>query len=96
VIRQLREGEVLPIQRAQMRVRVSAASKEGKRVAERARPLFAQVEHEEFGAQYELVGVLDPGHFRALDEVVSAETKGRGTVDVLSLRESAADAEDAA
>ena len=90
VIKQLREGEIIPIQRAQMRVRLTAPSKDGKRLAEKVKPLM-HVEHEDFGGQYELVGVIDPGHFRTLDEAVSAETKGRGALDVLNLRETTTD-----
>jgi len=95
VIKQLREKEVIPIQRAQMRVRITAAPKDGKRIAEKLRPLMASTENEGFDPQFELVGLIDPGNFRAIDEVVSAETKGRGAVEVLSLRESA-DADDQA
>ena len=88
MIRGLREKEIIPIRRAQMRIRVTVPSKDAKKVAEKIRPLVARTEHEEFGQHYELVGVIDPGHFRAIDELVNAETKGRGGLDVLNLRES--------
>ncbi len=33
------------------------------------------------------VCLVDPGCYRELDEVVRAETKGKGTVEVLSLKD---------
>lgn len=33
------------------------------------------------------VCLIDPGCYREVDEVVRAETKGRGTVEVLSLKD---------
>lgn len=31
--------------------------------------------------------LVDPGKYRGIQDVVSAETKGRGTVEVLDLKE---------
>lgn len=31
--------------------------------------------------------MIDPGYYREIDELVRSETKGRGTVEVLSLKE---------
>ena len=31
--------------------------------------------------------LIDPGSFRQVDEVVRSETKGKGTVEVLSLKD---------
>lgn len=31
--------------------------------------------------------LIDPGHFREIDESVRAETKGRGTVEIISLKD---------
>jgi len=89
VIRQLKEKQLIPIARAQMRVRVAASQKDAKRVSEKVKPLFATVESEDFDPQYDIVGLIDPGSFRAIDEIVSAETKGRGSLDVLNLKETA-------
>lgn len=89
VIRQLKEKQLIPIARAQMRVRISAAQKDAKRLSEKLKPLIAVMESEDFDPQYDLVGLIDPGNFRSIDEAVSAETKGRGTLDVLSLKETA-------
>lgn len=33
------------------------------------------------------VCLIDPGHFREIDESVRAETKGRGTVEIISLKD---------
>ena len=33
------------------------------------------------------MGLIDPGHYRQIEEVVREGTKGRGTVEVLSLKD---------
>ena len=33
------------------------------------------------------VCLLDPGHYREVDELIRAETKGRGQMELLSLKE---------
>lgn len=56
VIKQLQEKQILPIQRAQMRVRVTLPqSKETKKLREKLVPLVTSVEDEEFEGEYELV-----------------------------------------
>ncbi|KAJ3119512.1 hypothetical protein HK098_005391 [Nowakowskiella sp. JEL0407] len=87
VIRVLKEKGVLRIERAQMRVRVVVAGKDGKRVREEGKELFVTVEGEEWGDDYEVVALIDPGKFRVLTEFVQNETKGKGTVEVLSVKE---------
>jgi ribosome maturation protein SDO1 len=57
VIKQLQEKKEMPIQRAQMRVRITMAqTKETKKLREKMTPLLANVEDEDFaGDEYELV-----------------------------------------
>jgi ribosome maturation protein SDO1 len=57
VIKQLQEKKEMPIQRAQMRVRVTMPqSKETKKLREKMTPLLGTVEDEDFaGDEYELV-----------------------------------------
>ena len=56
VIRLLRDELKLPIQRAQMRIRIGAPKKVGKALKKAVEPLLATVEAEDWAADYELVG----------------------------------------
>jgi len=88
-IRKLQDAKVIPIQRARMRLRVTATGKEGKKVREKLAEegLLGEVQEEDFGEEYELILLVDPGKYRGIQDVVGAETRGRGTVEVLDLKE---------
>ncbi|KAM4590605.1 ribosome maturation protein SBDS [Fundulus diaphanus] len=85
VIRQLKE--TMEIQRAHMRLRLVVPAKEAKRLKEKLKPLLQVVESEEFDEELEMVCLVDPGCYREMDELISCETKGRGTLEVLSLKD---------
>lgn len=85
VIRQLKE--TMEIQRAHMRLRLVVPAKEAKRLKEKVKPLLQVVESEEFDEQLEMVCLVDPGCFREIDELIRCETKGRGSLEVLSLKD---------
>ncbi|TPX67936.1 hypothetical protein SpCBS45565_g03458 [Spizellomyces sp. 'palustris'] len=87
VIKQLQEKQTIPIARAQMRLRVAIPGKEGKRVKEKISSLIESTEDEDWGDEYELICLINPGQFRALTDVVQKETKGRGQIEVLSIRD---------
>jgi ribosome maturation protein SDO1 len=59
VIKQLQEKQLLPIQRAQMRLRLTLPqSKETKKLKEKILPLLTSIEDEDAGAtEYELVRI---------------------------------------
>ncbi|XP_048017328.1 ribosome maturation protein SBDS isoform X3 [Megalobrama amblycephala] len=85
VIKQLKES--IQIQRAHMRLRFVLPAKDGKRLKEKLRPLIKTVENEDFDDQLEMVCLIDPGCFREIDELIRCETKGKGTLEVLSLKD---------
>ncbi|XP_075051128.1 ribosome maturation protein SBDS [Mixophyes fleayi] len=85
VIRQLKE--TMQIERAQMRLRFILPAKDGKRLKEKLKPLIKLVESEDFDQELEIVCLIDPGCFREIDEVIRCETKGKGTLEVLSLKD---------
>lgn len=60
VIKQLQEKQILPIQRAQMRIRVTLPQgKETKKMREKLTPLITSVEDEDFDSgEYELVSTM--------------------------------------
>ncbi|KAJ3099060.1 hypothetical protein HDU97_003493 [Phlyctochytrium planicorne] len=86
VIRELQDKQIIPITRAQMRVRVLMPAKDGKRIKDKVHSYVADVQDEDWGEDYELVGQVDPGNFRTLTDFVSSETKGKGMVEVLLVR----------
>uniref|UniRef100_A0A672PJL5 Ribosome maturation protein SBDS n=1 Tax=Sinocyclocheilus grahami TaxID=75366 RepID=A0A672PJL5_SINGR len=85
VIKQLKQS--IQIQRAHMRLRFVLPARDGKRLKEKLRPLINTVENEEFDDQLEMVCLIDPGCFRDIDELIRCETKGKGTLEVLSLKD---------
>ncbi|KAJ1654710.1 hypothetical protein IWQ61_005406 [Dispira simplex] len=88
VIKQLQDKAVIPIARAQMRVRITLPAKEGKRLKDKLLARVTTVEDEDWTADaYELVAAIDPGQLRNITEILQIETKGRGQVDVLNLHE---------
>ncbi|KAJ1953418.1 hypothetical protein GGI12_006017 [Dipsacomyces acuminosporus] len=87
VIKQIQEKNVMPIARAQMRIRITMPVKEAKHVKDKFTPLVAQIEDEDYSDEYELICLIDPGQFRAITDLLQAELKGRGEIDVLNLRD---------
>ncbi|CAL8334251.1 unnamed protein product [Boreogadus saida] len=85
VIKQLKKS--MEIQRAHMRLRLVLPAKEGKKLKERLKPLLKVVESEDFDEQLEMVCLVDPGCFREIDELIRCETKGRGSLEVLNLKD---------
>ncbi|XP_068614811.1 ribosome maturation protein SBDS-like [Brachionichthys hirsutus] len=85
VIRQLKD--TIEIQRAHMRLRLVLPGKDAKRVKEKLKPFLEIVENEDFDEMLEMVCLVDPGYFRQIDELIRCETKGRGSLDVLSLKD---------
>jgi len=74
----------IPIARAQMRLKVTMTAKDGRRQKEKLQPMIAVVEKEELTEEeFTLVGLIDPGSYRLIDDLVK-NTKG-GTIEVLTL-----------
>lgn len=86
VIRLLKQ--TLQIERAHMRLSLSVPSKFGKRAREKLTPHIAVIERESWdGGDLEMVCLIDPGQFRAIDEVLRTETKGQGNLELISLKD---------
>lgn len=86
VIKQLKE--VMSIERAQMRIRILIPSKDARRLKEKIAKLTAKIEQENWtGGDLDMLCLIDPGCFREIDELLRGETKGKGTMEVLSLKE---------
>ncbi|OQV22135.1 Ribosome maturation protein SBDS [Hypsibius exemplaris] len=86
VIKQLKES--MNIGRAQMRLAVTLPSKDAKRLQEKLKAMVAVMEEENWsGGDLHVVCLIDPGAFRDVDELVRSQTKGQGTLEVLSLKD---------
>lgn len=78
----------LEIERAQMRVHISAPKDSSRRAREQLTPLLHTIETEDWDlGVLELTCLIDPGCYRAIEEVISRETKGKGTLELLDLKE---------
>jgi ribosome maturation protein SDO1 len=61
VIKQLQASNTIPIERAKMRIRLTIANKEGKRLKEKVVPLVDKVEEEDWTDEWELVSFMNWG-----------------------------------
>lgn len=79
----------IPIERAKMRLKVSAKGKEVKKLKEKIIKIESiEMEDEERNEdQLTLVFLLDPGVFKDVDNLVQAETKGTAYLEVMSYKE---------
>ncbi|XP_076165725.1 SBDS ribosome maturation factor [Ptiloglossa arizonensis] len=79
---------VMPIERAQMRLRICSSGKEAKKLKDKIIKLIAKVETEEWNnRELNLVCLIDPGHYREINELIRSETKGSGLLELLDLKE---------
>lgn len=78
----------IPLERAQMRVRIIISGKEARKIRDKISALTTSFEDENWeGGTATLVSLIDPGHFRTLDALISSETKGNGQMELLNLKE---------
>jgi len=86
VIKQLKE--IMPIERAQMRMRVIWSGKEAKKLKEKIVKLTSSVETESWeNGELNLVFFIDPGKYKEVTDLVSSESKGHAVAEVLNFRE---------
>ncbi|XP_068629911.1 ribosome maturation protein SBDS [Battus philenor] len=78
----------IPLERAQMRVRILLSGKEAKKVRDKAIKLATSVEEENWeSGTAVIICLIDPGSFRNLDEMIRTDTKGNGQFELLNLKE---------
>ncbi|KDN39600.1 hypothetical protein RSAG8_08756, partial [Rhizoctonia solani AG-8 WAC10335] len=85
-IKHLQANSTLPLQRARMRVRITMPVKDGKRLKEQVVQGADKIEDEDWGEEWEIIMLIDPGQFRVLTELIQSdkELKGSGRVETLS------------
>jgi len=87
VVKQLQETKTLDITKAQMRLRIVLSAKDARKIKDKIKQVALQVESEGFDTgEYEAVILTDPGVFRVVDDIIASETKGKGRVEILSLK----------
>ncbi|EGW35418.1 uncharacterized protein SPAPADRAFT_58634 [Spathaspora passalidarum NRRL Y-27907] len=90
-IKMLVEKQIIPIARAQMKIRIILTKKAYQKVfTSDIKPNIDQVDEEEFtGKQYEIVGIIDPINYRVLVSIIEGDQakigKGEGTIEVLDM-----------
>ncbi|XP_049788538.1 ribosome maturation protein SBDS [Schistocerca nitens] len=78
----------IPLERAQMRLRIVASGKEARKLRDKIASLSSNVESEDWtDGQLNMICLTDPGHYRQIDETVRSDTKGHGLLELLSLKE---------
>lgn len=78
----------IPLERAQMRVRILLHGKDARKVRDKAVKQATNVEEENWEAgTANIICLIDPGSFRTLDEMIKTETKGSGQFELLNLKE---------
>lgn len=86
VIQLLKES--IPIERAQMKVRITVPSQSAKKAHEKLVVLIPNAEKTDWDSgNLEMACLIDPGLYRQLDEIISKESRGKGQLELLSLKE---------
>lgn len=85
VIRALKEA--IPLERAMMKLKLEASGKDVKALHEKIAKIAVGIEDTWSGDSLSMTCCIDPGKFREIDEMVRHDTKGHGTLEVLSLKE---------
>lgn len=84
VIKKLQE--TIKIERSQMKLRIFIPG--GKSFRSRIKDLASAVDNESMDdGNLQMVFLTDPGNYRKIDEIIRNETKGRGKLEVISLKE---------
>lgn len=80
--------DTMPLERAKMRLKITLPGKEAKKLKEKITKLCLPVESEDWeGDRMLLTCLINPGHYREIDEIIRTETKGHGALEVLNLKE---------
>lgn len=83
VIKQLEQH--MNIRRAQMRLKLSVPTSVAKSVKSNLKEHIHTWEDEDWDGPYEATVLIAPGSFRAVDEVLRAESRGQASFEVISL-----------
>jgi len=86
IIPTLRES--MKIERAKMRIRITVPAHSAKKVKEKIEHLVQNIENESWtSGDLDLVGLIEPGVYRELEELVRKDSKGQGKLELLNLKD---------
>jgi len=87
LIKQLKT--IMPIDRARMEVRVSVSGKEARAVRDKISKMeTVHIEKEDWtGGDVDLECYIDPGVYRSLEELVRTGSKGKGTLELVNIKD---------
>ena len=87
VIKSLQKKRALNISRALMKVLIHCKAFEAGRFRDLALPMFEETEEEKWTEDYEVTGLIQPGNYKKLVDLVSSSCRGNGVVQTLSLKD---------
>jgi len=79
--------EHMAIDRAKMRVKVTIQSDHASRVKSALHSVLAESSISSTESETEIIGVIEPGQFRHVEELVMKNSSGSGSVEVITLKE---------
>lgn len=78
----------IPIERAQMKVRIFVPKQAAKKAHESLVAIVGTAERTEWDCgNLEMTCLIDPGLYRQIDDIISRESKGKGSFELLNLKE---------
>ncbi|XP_073971640.1 SBDS ribosome maturation factor [Rhodnius prolixus] len=80
---------VMPLDRAQMRLRVALSGKEARKLREKLAALTTSIESETWdsGGELQMICLIDPGRYRQVDELIHSVKGSNGMLELLQLKE---------
>lgn len=75
----------MKIERSQMRIYLTISGKDGKRIKERGGNLFATIEDEFSNQSFCITALIDPGNFRVLNDLLTADFKGKARIEIMDV-----------
>lgn len=80
--------ESIPLDRASMRIKIVFTGKEAKKLKDKIVKICTTIEEDDWdNGTVTLVGLIDPGQYRIIDDMLREDTKGTGTLELLNLKE---------
>ncbi|KAG4304503.1 hypothetical protein PORY_002213 [Pneumocystis oryctolagi] len=87
VIKQLKEKNIIPIERARMRIRIVSPLNSVKKLKDKLQQLTVDIIDEKWDDEYEAIAYIDPGDYRRIMDFIQQEDKNRSHIEVLDLKE---------
>ncbi|KAG5437403.1 hypothetical protein PCANB_000834 [Pneumocystis canis] len=86
-IKQLKEKNIIPIERIRMRVRIVSPLNVVENLKEKLQHLTVSIIDEKWDDEFQAIVCIDPGDYRRIIDFIRQESKDKGYVEVLDLKE---------